>query len=156
QERKRVGTRLRELRTTLVKNTGLKFRIQTLWAKLLSYERMWDRTLREMEEGTYKRDVFKAKYRSARKENGQVQKPQQAPELPKIELGDDKLRRLYDTYLVARQRTGEPTDGITYEAIADRIRKQVPTLLQQHKAKSVEFKVVIKGGKAVLKAIPHT
>ena len=57
---------------------------------------------------------------------------------------------------MARQRTGEPTEGITYEAIAERIRAQVPTLLQQHKAKSVEFKVVIKAGKAVLKAIPHT
>jgi hypothetical protein len=153
KERTSVAKRLREMRTTFVKNTGLKFRINTLFAKLISYERMWDRTLREIEDGTYKRDVFKAKYRGGRKEEP---KAKAVPETPKIELSDDKLRRLYDTYLVARQRTGEPTDGISFDAIATKIRAQVPVLMEKHKAKSVEFKVVIKGGKAVLKAIPHT
>ncbi|HEY2029797.1 MAG TPA: MXAN_5187 C-terminal domain-containing protein [Myxococcales bacterium] len=148
QERKKVSTRMRQLRTTMVKNTALKFRIQTLFAKLISFERMWDRTLREMEEGTYKRDVFKAKLRQGKE--GQRPAAHKTPEIP-----DDKLRRLYDTYLVARQRCGEPTDGISYESVASRIRAQVPQLLEKHKAKNIEFKVVIKGGRAVLKAIPH-
>ncbi|HEX4386540.1 MAG TPA: MXAN_5187 C-terminal domain-containing protein [Myxococcales bacterium] len=148
QERKRVSTRMRELRTTMVKNTALKFRIQTQFAKLISFERMWDRTLREMEDGTYKRDVFKARWRQNLEKPRE--KPGKAPEIP-----DDKLRRLYDTYLVARQRCGEPTDGISYESVASRIRAQVPQLLEKHKAKNIEFKVVIKGGRAVLKAIPH-
>jgi type I site-specific restriction-modification system R (restriction) subunit len=149
QERKKVSTRMRELRTTMVKNTALKFRIQTQFAKLISFERMWDRTLREMEEGTYKRDVFKARLRQ-NQEAKPKEKPGKAPDIP-----DDKLRRLYDTYLVARQRCGEPTDGISYESVASRIRAQVPQLLEKHKAKNIEFKVVIKGGRAVLKAIPH-
>jgi hypothetical protein len=149
QERKKVAIRMRELRTTMVKNTALKFRIQTLFAKLISFERMWDRTLREMEEGTYKRDVFKAKMRGGKP---QQEKPAQ-PKAP--EISDDKLRRLYDTYLVARQRCGETTDGISFESVASRIRAQVPQLLEKHKAKNIEFKVVIKGGRAVLKAIPH-
>jgi hypothetical protein len=148
QERKKVSTRMRELRTTTVKNTALKFRIQTLFAKLISFERMWDRTLREMEEGTYKRDVFKAKLRTQ-----QAKPKEQKPKAP--EISDDKLRRLYDTYLVARQRCGETTDGISFESVASRIRQQVPQLLEKHKAKNIEFKVVIKGGRAVLKAIPH-
>jgi hypothetical protein len=149
QERKKVSTRMRALRTTMVKNTALKFRIQTLFAKLISFERMWDRTLREMEEGTYKRDVFKAKLRQGK----EAQRPAATPKTP--DIPDDKLRRLYDTYLVARQRCGEPTDGISYESVASRIRSQVPQLLEKHKAKNIEFKVVIKGGRAVLKAIPH-
>jgi len=154
-ERKSVSGRLRTLRSTVVKNTGLKFRINTLFARLISYERMWDRTLREIEDGTYKRDVFKAKYRIAQRDQ-QQKKPAAAPEAPKVELSDDKLRRLYDTYLVARQRTGEPIDGLSFDAIASKIRAQVPVLMQKHNAKRVEFKVVIKGGKAVLKAVPHT
>lgn len=152
-ERKSVSGRLRTMRTTVVKNTGLKFRINTLFAKLISYERMWDRTLREIEDGTYKRDVFKAKYRIAQRDQKKVAEP--APEAPKVELSDDKLRRLYDTYLVARQRTGEPIEGLSFDAIASKIRAQVPVLMQKHNAKRVEFKVVIKGGKAVLKAVPH-
>jgi hypothetical protein len=149
QERKKVSTRMRELRTTMVKNTALKFRIQTQFAKLISFERMWDRTLREMEEGTYKRDVFKARLRQGK------EKPKDLPAQKALDIPDDKLRRLYDTYLVARQRCGEPTEGISYESVASRIRAQVPQLLEKHKAKNIEFKVVIKGGRAVLKAIPH-
>jgi len=152
EPRRKLSKRLRELRTTPVRNTGVKFRINTLFAKLISFERLWDRTLREIEEGTYKRDVFKAKYRMNRRDN---EAPAVRP-AARTELSDDKLRRLFDTYLVARQRTGESTEGITFEGVASRIRAQVPQLMAKHQAKSVEFKVVIKGGRAILKAIPHT
>jgi hypothetical protein len=66
------------------------------------------------------------------------------------------LRRLYDTYLIARQRTGESTVGLSFDSLASRIRSQVPELMEKHRAKNIEFKVVIKGGKAILKAVPHT
>ena len=112
-----------------------------------------ERTLREMEEGTYRRDVFKAKLHSKRKETvGGKEVATQAS--PAIHLSDEKLRKLYDTYLVARQRTGEPVAGLTFDSVATRIRAQVPELLARHKAKNIEFKVVIKAGKAVLKAVP--
>ena len=155
QERKKVSGRVREMRKTLVKNTGLKFRINTLFAKLLSFERLWDRTLREIEEGTYKRDVFKAKFRSSQRE------PKEKLDAPvpvpiRIELSDEKLRRLYDTWVVARQRTGESVKGLSFESVASKIRAQVPSLIEKHGAKSIEFKVVIKAGKAILKAIPHS
>ena len=151
QERRQVSEKMRLLKTTQVKNTGLKFRIQTMFAKLISFERMWDRTLREIEDGTYKRDVFKAKLRQAR----QSSDPQR-PRAGSPQISDDMIRKLYDTYLVARQRTGESTSGLTYESLASRLRTQVPELMARHKARNIEFKVVIKGGKAVLKAIPHT
>ena len=151
QERRQVSEKMRLLKTTQVKNTGLKFRIQTMFAKLISFERMWDRTLREIEDGTYKRDVFKAKLRQAR----QSSDPQR-PRGGSPQISDDMIRKLYDTYLVARQRTGESTSGLTYESLASRLRTQVPELMARHKARNIEFKVVIKGGKAVLKAIPHT
>ena len=153
QERKRVSGKIREMRTQMIRNTALKFRINTLFAKLISFERMWDRTLREIEEGTYKRDVFKAKMHMKEKAEPAQKKVATAPVAP--EIPDDKLRRLYDTYLVARQRCGEPVTGLSYESVASRIRAQVPQLMEKHKAKNIEFKVVIKGGKAVLKAIPH-
>ena len=150
-QRRQVSEKMRLLKTTQVKNTALKFRIQTMFAKLLSFERMWDRTLREMEDGTYKRDVFKAKLRAARADH----KPEQ-PAARSTQLSDQMLRKLYDTYVVARQRTGESVSGITYDSLATRLRAQVPQLMAQHKARNIEFKVVIKGGKAVLKAIPHS
>ncbi len=153
QERKRVSAKMRELKEKMIRNTALKFRINTMFAKLLSFERMWDRTLREIEDGTYKRDVFKAKLHMKERTAEKKSAPSAPP--PAAEISDDKLRRLYDTYLVARQRCGEPTDGISYESVASRIRAQVPQLMEKHKARNIEFKVVIKAGKAILKAIPR-
>ena len=153
QERKRVSTRLREMRSESVRNTALKFRVQSMFAKLISFERMWDRTLREMEEGTYKRDVFKAKLRSSQRRDEVEPAEPAAPAQPQISEG--ALRKVFETYLVARQRTGESTEGLTFESVAARIRQQVPQLLEKHKARNVEFKVVIQGGKAKLKVTPR-
>jgi hypothetical protein len=40
QERKKVSGRIRELRNMMIKNTGLKFRLNTMFAKLISHERL--------------------------------------------------------------------------------------------------------------------
>jgi len=69
-------------------------------------------------------------------------------------LSGDKIQRIYDAYITAKKRCKESTDGITLDAVAQSLRKQVPTLMKDHGAKSVDFKVVIKDGKAVLKAVP--
>ena len=54
---------LATLRTIPSRNSALSFRIQSLQATAATYERLWMRTLQEMEDGTYKRDVFKARLR---------------------------------------------------------------------------------------------
>ncbi len=69
------------------------------------------------------------------------------------DLTEPKLRKLYQTYIGARKRCGEPVD-LRYEDMAAALRKQVPKLMQTTGAKAVEFKVVIRGGRAVLKALP--
>lgn len=53
--------RVERLKNSFVRNTGAKFRVQAVAAKFVSYERLWQRTLQEIENGTYKRDMFKAK-----------------------------------------------------------------------------------------------
>ena len=180
KERKVVGDRIRTLRTANTKNTALRFRVQTLFARLITFERLWDRTLREMEDGTYRRDLFKARWRSQHR--GSRPPPPPAPDEgdaeladaiaevraaqsearhqprsqppPPPPLSDGHLRGLYETYLRAREKTGEPIHGVSYEDMASKIRAQVPQLMAKHKASAVDFKVVIKGGKAVLKAVP--
>jgi hypothetical protein len=69
-------------------------------------------------------------------------------------LSDDKLKAVYDAYVTAKRRNQEDTSKMNFESVAANLRKQVPELLKQHNAKSVEFKVVIKDGKATLKAVP--
>jgi hypothetical protein len=245
--------RVERLKNSFVRNTGAKFRVQAVAAKFVSYERLWQRTLQEIENGTYKRDMFKAKRKSqtapdkARSSQNKVvdltedadfevveeasstrapvpsvapvppvpsmepvpfrggvpsvaplvpsvaplvpsvaRLPSIAPVVPPVapaiapvaarpagtgprpavapvrppsagsasDLSDDKLKTVYDAYVAAKRRNKEDTSKMSYDSIAASLRKQVPELMKQHGAKAVEFKVVIKDGKAVLKAVP--
>jgi hypothetical protein len=69
-------------------------------------------------------------------------------------LSDTKVKAIYDAYVMAKKRCGEDTRAVTLDSVASSLRKQVPELMKQHNAKTVEFKVVIKDGKAVLRALP--
>jgi hypothetical protein len=69
-------------------------------------------------------------------------------------LSDTKVKAIYDAYVMAKKRCGEDTRTVTLDSVASSLRKQVPELMKQHNAKTVEFKVVIKDGKAVLRALP--
>ncbi|MEW5742263.1 MAG: MXAN_5187 C-terminal domain-containing protein [Myxococcota bacterium] len=300
----RFKKRVAELKGKFVRQTSVKFRVQQLTAKLTTYERLWDRTLKEIEAGTYSRDLFKARrHRKEREETKKksgdadfhidedldlsdldgeddlegalaaaaeaVAKPaappaKQAPPvkpvtgsvpmvkpvtgevplvkpvsgslpgvkpptgsvpmvkpvtgsvpmqkpatngggIPKITaagpigsppvstpgagsppaprpstppaakpaataskppaakgpvgapdggLTDQKIKAIYDAYVMAKKRCGEDTRSVTLDSVSATLKKQVPELMKQHQARSVEFKVVIKDGKAVLRALP--
>jgi hypothetical protein len=228
--------RLERLKNSFVRNTAAKFRVQSIATKFGTYERLWQRTLQEIENGTYKRDVVKAKRRTqqtsapGKARTGPVELPDAdfdvgavkpsappsmaplepvpfrggvpsvaplvpsvaplvpsvAPLVPRVApavppvapaaarpptaprpaaarppvaasgggLSEDKLKSVYDAYVTAKRQNKEDTSKMSYDSIAATLRKQVPELMKQHGAKSVEFKVVIKDGKAVLKAVP--
>ncbi len=55
----------------------------------------------------------------------------------------------------AKQRCNEDVSRLSYDALAATIAKQVPELIARYQARAVEFKVVIKDGRAVLKAVPR-
>jgi len=65
-----------------------------------------------------------------------------------------QMRELYDAYVAAKKRCNEDTSRLTFDAVASSVSKQIPEIMKTHKAKSVEFKVVIKDGKAKLTAVP--
>ncbi|HEY6105272.1 MAG TPA: MXAN_5187 C-terminal domain-containing protein [Anaeromyxobacteraceae bacterium] len=201
------------LKTAFTRNTGLRFRIQSLHARYLSYERMWLRAARQREEGTYRRDLFKARLRSQeRPEAAREKRPGtpggedvdiadltpgprtpggarpggNGPDAPATReqakgagappatpapgkpaaptgarpgggtLGEAQMRALYDAYVVAKKRCNEDTSRITFDSVAKSVNKQIPELLIKLQAKAVDFKVVIKDGKAMLKAVPRT
>ena len=69
------------------------------------------------------------------------------------DLTEGKLRQLYSAYSTAKKRCGEKVD-LGFNDMARSLKKQVPQLLKTTGAKEIEFKVVIKRGHAVLKAVP--
>jgi hypothetical protein len=58
------------LKNAFTRNAGIRFRIQALHARYLSYERLWLRSTREKESGTYRRDVLKARRKAAERKDG--------------------------------------------------------------------------------------
>ncbi len=156
--------RFAQLQSTFNRTTSVRFRVEGLSSKFLSYERLWQRTMEEMENGTYKRDLFKARLHSQRKRPSppaaKEQVPQAqpasvpAPSTRAAEVSDAKLRAVYAAYLAAKKRCGEDVSQMSFEAVASKLRKQVPRILEKHQVSAVEFKVLVKDGKAVLKAVP--
>jgi hypothetical protein len=59
-QRLELQRKLDEVRRAPLSNTALKFRLDTLVQRVTVLSTYWSRTLREIEMGTYRRDVFKA------------------------------------------------------------------------------------------------
>jgi hypothetical protein len=168
--------RLLALKGQFIRNTALKFRVQALWSKFESYERLWLKSLKEIEEGTYRLELQKLRRKNlrqkldsepspasknaeqlsaapppARAEPARVASPMPSQDV----LPPDKLKLLYEAFLAAKKRCQESTDGLSLEVVAKSLRKQVPALMKARNAKSVDIKVVIRDGKAALKAVPR-
>jgi hypothetical protein len=60
---KDVERRLQDLRKIQIRNTALRFKFQTTLQKYNTYQSYWQRIVRQIEEGTYKRDVRRANER---------------------------------------------------------------------------------------------
>jgi FtsZ-binding cell division protein ZapB len=198
------------LKERFTRNAGIRFRIQSLHARFISYERLWLRSAREKEEGTYHRDLFKARLHAKQRGVGparvkgkkEILRHSQAEDVDLGDFGDDDspaqaappplarpvvapaiarpsppavtprppqpaarpaaaaidpaTRALYEAYVAARKSCNQDLAGITPDAIARTIAKQTPEILKAHKASRVEFKVEVKNGKAILKAVPKS
>lgn len=57
QLQRELERRIRELTQGHIRNTGMRFRFTTLSQKFASYNTYWNRTLKEIEAGTYARDM---------------------------------------------------------------------------------------------------
>lgn len=190
-------------------NTQDKFRFNQIHARFVSLERVWARTMKQVEDGTYKRDKFKVAQMRKRDAAGTqvpnsavvprpvsslddlavdvdmgfddedldapkpAPKPAPAANVPRPAprpaaaaapmtspssatlggLSEQKLQQLHKVYVEAKRRTGEQSN-LTLDALRAQVAKQVPAIQQKHGCQQVDFKVVLKDGKAMLKAIP--
>jgi hypothetical protein len=69
-------------------------------------------------------------------------------------MDDRQCRDLYARYLKARQLVGASNDDVTYEKLVSSLSKQASAIMSEHGARGVEFHVVVRGDKVVLKAKP--
>lgn len=140
-------------------NTAVKFRRNSLNQRLITDSNYYRRTLKQIEEGTYYRDRFKADLREKqrlREEQRQKEKMAKARAQPGAAAkpkGGGAIDSLHSAYMAARAKTGEG-GNVSREALQSVVQKQVAAIKQRYNCKRVEFKVSIEGGKAKLKAVP--
>lgn len=68
-------------------------------------------------------------------------------------LPDQRMRQIYSKYVEAKRSANESTAGVTYEKLAETLRAQADRLKVSHPAKSIDYDVVIKDGKTLLKPV---
>jgi hypothetical protein len=72
---------------------------------------------------------------------------------PDDELSPTRLRQIYGQYVEAKRRANESTAAITYDKIATNLRETAKQLKTKHNGRNVDFEVVMKNGKPVLKPV---
>jgi len=176
RRREELKRNIARLKNVFTRNAAIRFRVQTLHARYLSYERLWLRSTREKEAGTYRRDVLKARRKATEGRGKKVEataEPAEPPPSPvertlplpvaraaqavvaaPAAMSEPELRELFDAYVAAKKSCNEDVSKLSYEALARTVNKQTPEIAKKFKAKRVEFKVTVRDGKAVLTAVP--
>lgn len=164
KERARVERMLRLVEQRRPAATVLRFRLQGLRARLVTYRHYWDRVLRQMENGTYHRDLKRLQRKL------QHQPPPEPPSAeqpaaadgerkpkasrpgqgqPQLPPGMDarEARALFKELVARKKAAGENTRGLTYGALVRKLAREAPKL-----GGKVEFVVATDGGKVRIKA----
>lgn len=64
----------------------------------------------------------------------------------------DQMKSLYRRYVKAKKMVGEDPASVRYEALKQTVSAQMPKIQEVHKGRQVDFDVVIRSGRVVLKA----
>ncbi len=131
-----------------ISNTALRFRFNGLQARFFSLRRHWDSTLRKMDEGTYKRDVFKANLRR------KAPTPQAAASPRTAKRTASEAPDLFADYRAARERCGQSVERMDRARLDEQIARQREAIRAKTGCKDVQFRVVVEDGRAKLKAKP--
>jgi hypothetical protein len=69
------------------------------------------------------------------------------------DLSDERFGHLYSKYVETRRAQNEPTHAITRDALAKQLAESTERLRQKSGGKPIDFEVVVKEGRTVLKPV---
>lgn len=142
---KDVKRQINNLLNAPFKSSQRKFRLKNLVTRFQTYATYWERVMKQREEGTYSRDVFKAEMREKMLE-------EERRAMTEAGIAEKGLKQLFSTYEKALKKTGSKIDNLDYSAFRKRMIQQAKTLKQKHGAKQLTYKVVLSKGRATIKA----
>ncbi|MCC6157271.1 MAG: hypothetical protein IT350_04405 [Deltaproteobacteria bacterium] len=145
-----------KLHNSHIPNTAQRFRFQSLQASFNSYQRLWDRTLLEIEQGRYAPHRFKVEHKpdpdaAPPADTKAVRDLARALEADDHPLAASNVEKLYREYVDARGKTQE-AGKVSLDKFRQSLEKQVPALEGKLGGK-VKFKIAIEDGKAKVKGV---
>jgi hypothetical protein len=117
-QRKDVDRRFAQLHKEQFRNGGLRFRFQTMVQRFTTYQTYWGRIIRQIEEGTYKRDLIRAQRLGRTLEKRPAAQADEAAPDP-MELTDDDLTEATADEPTPRDATTHASRGHEVEALPD-------------------------------------
>ena len=146
KEHKEITRMIRELLKAPFKSSARKYRMRQLVTRYNTLNTYWTRILKEREEGRYIKDVFKAEMRE------KMLKAAQA-EATASGQADKGFKQLFGSYEMAMKKAGMKTENLDYGAFKKSLMKQAKQMKDKHGVKKLNYKIVVKDGKAVVKAV---
>jgi hypothetical protein len=115
QLHKDIERKIRELTQEQIRNTALRFRLNTVTQKFGSYNTYWKRTLQAIEQGRYARDIQRAQRRAQRR--GEDVPDELLVNMPKAMR--DRIRRDRDRLAGNTQDLGADEEGLVYDSFPE-------------------------------------
>lgn len=169
----KLDRKLRVMTSARMGSTALRFRLESLRGRYVTYRQHWTRTCRRIEDGTFVRVIAEADRRrrlsafeaKAKREGGAQSIPAdadnkvgsgekaQAKSAPAAPPGVDpkETRELFRQYISAKRAAGESTQGISYAAMSKQIARDLPKLRARH-GDGVRLEVAKVGDRVTLRA----
>jgi hypothetical protein len=136
--RKDVKDIIQKHHGTPIQNATLKFQLQQCVARYNTYSTYWDRVLKQMEEGTYQRDVFKAKlHEKERKEKTGPVKPVVQPK-----KSDNLFENLFDQYKELKKQLKQDSKSLSFDSFREQLKKKMGDIPASSKENNYSFKIV--------------
>jgi hypothetical protein len=142
-----------------IRNSGERFRLQTLTARYTTFNELWQKRLRAREEGK----VFGMHGLRAEQVPPAPPPPAAAPPAAarssaggEFRVADGQrdqaaIRALYDSYVDERRRAGDAA-APAFDAFRQLVSQQAERIRSEKGAKAVDFRLETKDGKVSLKA----
>jgi len=153
KEKTLLETELRSLRNSTIQDNSLRFRMQNLQSRFNVYAEMWNRRMRELEEGPLhfkRRKIVKAQIQQQMEElkcsdesSGRHEAIKPSDEkMQEILIHDPRaetglLKNLFDRYLDEAERTTHRRPTISFDAFANHLSQQIESVERKRQCAAV-------------------
>ena len=143
---RRLENQMRRFSTLTSLSYAQRFRFNNINARFNTFADLWNKQMRYKEEGrTPSGGVL---------QTAVPEKPPKQRRSTSMDAEAATHQNLFNEYLKCREKTGEPTTGVSFEKFSAQLSKQKESIREKYQCRDVEFYVSVDQGKTKLKAKP--